>query len=151
MWFNYTALGSESDQDKQNIKEICTELEKLIAEESRTIPLNRIILGGYSIGGAIALHLGYRFLPNIAAVFCLSSFISPDSDFYHNIKSTSSPLFMSAGVNDNVISPEWSKKTFSTLQEAGVNGQFDTFQGKHELKKEELENLIQWIWKIMPN
>jgi len=39
----------------------------------------KIILGGFGLGGGLAIHVGYRINPEIAGVFALSSFLPPDS------------------------------------------------------------------------
>ena len=41
-----------------------------------------IISGGFSMGGAMALHMGYRIYPNISGVFVMSSFLNTGSSVY---------------------------------------------------------------------
>ena len=60
---------------------------KRIEEEATElgIPYNRIIVGGFSMGGALALHLAYRFNKPFAGCFTISSFLNHDSLVYEVI------------------------------------------------------------------
>lgn len=51
-------------------------------EANTGVPREKVIVGGFQMGGAMALHLGYKFNTNIAGVFALSSFLPPDSLLY---------------------------------------------------------------------
>lgn len=41
-----------------------------------------LVLGGFSMGGAMAMHLAFRFVPEVAGVFALSSFLNDNSATY---------------------------------------------------------------------
>ena len=59
---------------------------------------------------------------------------------------------MCHGLVDPLVLPEWGKKTFDELKSLGVDGQFHTFPNMyHELRKQELKLLKDWIEKTLPN
>ncbi len=59
-------------------------LKQLIQNEQQNhgVKKRKVIVGGFSMGGTMALHLAYRFTQSIAGVFALSSFLPPDSSVY---------------------------------------------------------------------
>jgi len=129
------------------------------------------------MGGAMALHLGYRFNSNIAGVFALSSFLPPDSRLFEDMDmkiSLQSPptkfdekgnplgdsadyptfpkLFMSHGYHDPIVPIRWAKTTFENLRKRGVNGHFYTIQKTHHsVNHQQLSLLHDWILNTLQN
>lgn len=66
-------------EDQISIGQVAEQLKTMIQTEQET---GKVILGGFSMGGSMALHLGYRFNPSVAGVFALSSFLPPDSPVF---------------------------------------------------------------------
>lgn len=82
------ALSPNVPEDWVTISNVGSELSRLInqAELKHGIPAKNTIIGGFSMGGAMAIHLGFKFKPEIAGVFALSSFLPPDSLLYKVLK-----------------------------------------------------------------
>lgn len=140
-------------EDLDSLKNIEEDIKFLISqEENAGIPLNKILIGGFSMGGALSLHSAYRFLPGLAGAFALSSFLNSDSIVYKSLQSTETPLFMCHGDKDTLVPMTWGHTTFETLTKLGVKGEFHPIKNTlHELKRSELRLLLEWINKIIPN
>ena len=71
-------------EDKMTMEPTALALSQMLQHESEVsgIPLSKTVVGGFSMGGTMALHLGYRLHPQLAGVFALSSFLHPDSQVY---------------------------------------------------------------------
>lgn len=151
------SITPDAPEHKETLESIGKEINNLIDKElSSGIPLNRIAVGGFSMGGALALHTAFRFTPGIAGVFALSSFLNKNSMVYENLKNNqtgvSTPLYMCHGERDTLVPLKWGKETFETLSQLGVKGQFIPLKNTmHELKKNEVLGLFQWISKILPD
>lgn len=108
------------------------------------------------MGGTLSLHLAYRYLPEIAGVFTLSSFLNNESFVYEELKSANDkrkeiPLFMCHGDRDNMVPMEWAQSTYQNLIKCGINAQFVQIKNTlHELKKSEIDKLCEWILKVLP-
>jgi len=78
------ALNPQSPEDILTINESCSDLSEEIEKQSKTnnIPYSKMVIGGFSMGGAMALHLAYKMYPQVAGVFALSSFLPPDSQVF---------------------------------------------------------------------
>lgn len=135
-------------------------INELIRNEiNNGIPINRIMVGGFSMGGALAIHTGYHIDTNLAGVFACSSFLNRRSIVYdslanrkHNDNGHQLPeLLMFHGDRDTVVPHDWGHKTFLELQKFGISGKFvpvkNTF---HELKNSELLELQEWIVNKLP-
>lgn len=103
------------------------------------------------MGGALALHSAYRFLPGFAGAFALSSFLNRQSLVYERPVGIGTPLFMCHGDLDTLVELEWGRAAYEKLQSFGVKGEFTVLKNTlHELKKKELEKLMEWIGKVLP-
>jgi phospholipase/carboxylesterase len=81
-------------------------IEKLIAQEKeRGIAPHRIMLAGFSQGGAIALHAGLRHTEELAGIIVLSSYLPLHETLETecNPDTLETPIFMAHGMFDDVI------------------------------------------------
>ncbi|XP_044254850.1 lysophospholipase-like protein 1 [Tribolium madens] len=152
VWFNRYDITPDVPEHVETLDDIKHDIKSLISEEvDAGIPLNRIVVGGFSMGGALALHTAYRFTPGLGGVFALSSFLNNESEVYKTIQAVDTPLFMCHGDRDELVPLEWGEETFNNLTKLGVKGEFIPLTNTlHELKKNELEKLLEWTKIVIP-
>ncbi|XP_043917358.1 lysophospholipase-like protein 1 [Protopterus annectens] len=155
VWFNRYNLLNDSTEHIETIDSMGRILTNFVEQEVQSgIPLNRIIIGGFSMGGGMAIHLAYRFLPHVAGVFALSSFLNKESICYQVLREYSGPLpelFQCHGESDDLILHQWGEETNKELKALGVPCSFHSFPDlDHELHKAELEMLKSWILQKLP-
>lgn len=104
------------------------------------------------MGGALALHTGFRFISGLGGVFTLSSFLNNGSAIFKHLQSPDTPLYMCHGDRDTTVPISWGQKTFQDLTSVGIRGEFIVVKNAfHEIKKDEILRLFEWIQKIIPN
>lgn len=68
---------------KHSVDLMCEKASHLIDKEvAEGIPLNRIAVGGFSMGGCLAMHLAYRYQRSIAGCLAMSAFLNDESAVY---------------------------------------------------------------------
>lgn len=143
-------------EHKETLESIGEEMKTLIEKEvSAGVQLNRIVVGGFSMGGALGLHTAFRFSPGLGGVFALSSFLNENSAVYESLKTSKTgvetPLYMCHGERDSMVPIEWGRETYKNLVGLGVKGEFIPLKHTlHELKKNEILGLFEWLLKILP-
>lgn len=154
VWFDRLDITPDVPEDKPTLESMGSEVRRLIDEEIKSgISLDKIVVGGFSMGGALALHTAYHWLPGLAGVFAMSSFLNHNSIVYDHLKQNPSkiPLLMFHGDRDTLVPQAWGEKTFKCLQDLGVQGKFVPLSNTlHELKKKELQELMEWIKRLLP-
>lgn len=87
MWYDRLSPGPNMPEDKLSIDQVGEHLSEVIRQEE--VLRGKVIVGGFSMGGSMALHMGYRFNQSVAGVFALSSFLPADSAVFsvHNFES----------------------------------------------------------------
>ncbi|XP_063297505.1 lysophospholipase-like protein 1 [Pelobates fuscus] len=155
VWFDRYKISMDSCENLESVDSMCQILTNLINDEVKTgIAKNRILLGGFSMGGAMAMHLAYRFHRDVAGVFALSGFLNKDSVVYKEIKEVKCrlpELFQWHGNADTLVLPQWGEETNKILKSLGVTTTFHSSPNMyHELNLRELHHLKAWILKQLP-
>ena len=75
-WSNIYGLDMESNEDRNGFDESRSRIEKLIDTEiEKQIDARKIIVGGFSQGGALALHTGLRYKHTLGGIVALSTWL----------------------------------------------------------------------------
>ncbi|XP_029891501.1 lysophospholipase-like protein 1 isoform X2 [Aquila chrysaetos chrysaetos] len=155
VWFDRYKISNDCPEHIESIDSMCQRLTDLINDEIKNgIAKNRILIGGFSMGGGMAMHLAYRFHQDLAGVFALSSFLNKDSSVYQALKRNQSvlpELFQCHGTADELVLYSWGEETNKMLKSLGVSASLHTFPNlNHELSRTEIEKLKTWIVKKLP-
>ncbi|EDW42686.1 lysophospholipase-like protein 1 [Drosophila sechellia] len=156
VWFDRKSVNIAASESKKSMSQCYDAVNQLIDEEVASgIPLNRIIVGGFSMGGTLALHTGYHLRRSLAGVFAHSSFLNRGSVVYDSLangKAESFPeLRMYHGERDTLVPKDWGLETFENLTKLGVKGTFHPLRNTlHELKTASITDLQQWIHEKLP-
>ena len=104
-WFDLKSLDASGSEDESGIKKATKIVHDLIDEEvlRNGVPANRIVLGGFSMGGALALYAGLTYAKKLAGIVALSCWlplrneISANKHALHDIPVRPNTLFFFLG------------------------------------------------------
>ncbi|XP_052056922.1 lysophospholipase-like protein 1 [Apodemus sylvaticus] len=155
VWFDRFKISNDCPEHLESIDRMCQVLTGLIDDEVKTgIQKSRILIGGFSMGACMAMHLAYRNHPDVAGVFVLSGFLNKASAVYQDLQQgdrTLPELFQCHGTADELVLHAWGEETNSKLKSLGVSTTFYSLPNVyHELNKTELESLKSWILMKLP-
>ncbi|KAF2430392.1 acyl-protein thioesterase 1 [Tothia fuscella] len=156
--YSDTSLSALSQaEDAPGITRSQTYFHGLINEEiAAGIPSNRIVLGGFSQGGAMSLFAGLTCSEKLAGIFGLSSYMLLQGVFKEKIAAAggannSTKVFMGHGDADQVVRYEWGKLTAEKLKEWGHDVEFKTYPGlPHSADPEEIDDLEAYLRTVIP-
>mmetsp|Transcript_28538 Transcript_28538/g.31705 ORF Transcript_28538/g.31705 Transcript_28538/m.31705 type:complete len:232 (+) Transcript_28538:88-783(+) len=153
-WYDIKDLSNREGEDFDGLDETKETIYDLIqAELDAGIPSDKIIVGGFSQGGASALYAGYQYDKPLAGIASLSAYLPKINSFHKLINSANAntPLFWGHGDCDPMVRIDWGKQSFKTLQNNGVKGEFNTYQGmQHSACEQELDDLLRFMQKCLP-
>jgi phospholipase/carboxylesterase len=134
--------------DEQGVGESIAQVEALIArEESRGIPPSRLLLAGFSQGGAIALGAGLRREAPLAGVIGLSTYL-PMHDRAAQVvtaQARTQPLFMAHGTQDPVVPHAAGEHSAALLRKLGFSVDWHRYPMAHSVCAEEIRDLGDWM------
>lgn len=109
-WFDRISFNSIEPEDVEGVKESCTIIHNLIEEQVRTgIAYDKIMIGGFSQGGAMALYSALRYPKRLAGVLALSCWLPLIDDFPEaaHKENLTIPILQCHGTNDDMIRLSW--------------------------------------------
>jgi len=158
-WYDITDFSDlKQAHDEAGILRSRTVFSKLIKDEiDAGIPSNRIVLGGFSQGGAMSIFTGTTTPYKLAGVFGLSCYLvlgDKIKDFAKeaNEANKDTPFFMGHGDADEVVKYGWGQQTAEVLRkELGHKVEFKTYPGlPHSAIPQEIDDLEEFVRKCLP-
>lgn len=145
---DFTSGNLANRADEQGVWESIAQVESLIAREaSRGIPPSRLLLAGFSQGGAIALGAGLRREAPLAGVIGLSTYL-PMHDRAAQVvtaKARTQPLFMAHGTQDPVVPCAAGEHSATLLRGLGFSVDWHRYPMPHSVCAEEIRDLGDWM------
>lgn len=151
-WYDVFGFNKDVREDVKGIRESGLMIEALIEQEiARGIPSHRIILAGFSQGGAMALYCGLRYPKPLAGILALSTYLPVANVLAAEINTVnkSLPIFLAHGTQDNVLPLEWAHITSETLQQLGYPVEFHSYPMTHSVCMDEVIDIKKWIEKVL--
>jgi len=154
-WYDIKDLSSLGKDDYEGFNESQEQIKGLIEQEINLgIPSNRIILGGFSQGGACSITIGYSFSKTLAGILGISCYLLNQSTFQREISENNrnTPFILFHGTDDQMVRFQWGKQSFDYIRNTcNIPGQFKSINGiGHEVTMEEMEEVMSWIKEKLP-
>ena len=147
-WYDISSLSIVDQEDEAGIKESSEILKQLCeAQEAEGIESGRIIVAGFSQGGAIALHCGCRYPRPLAGIMALSTYMPLPDQLAEEISETSTELslFMAHGRQDDVVAYEYGKQSMELLESYNIEVLWHEYDMGHAVCIEEIHHIRQWL------
>jgi phospholipase/carboxylesterase len=151
-WYDIIGIDRRSAEDFSGIQASADAVTALIrAENSRGIPSSRIVLAGFSQGGAMALHLATRFPEKLAGVIALSCYLPLAKQFASERSSANltTPIFMAHGSQDPVVPFSLGDESRRVLEGTGYRVEWHAYPMPHSLCAEEVADLGAFLRRIL--
>lgn len=152
-WYDILGLQDDSPQDVVGLSAMRMQIEALIeGEMHKGIPAHRIVLAGFSQGGALALYTATRSATQLAGVLALSTYLPCRSSLESEMQAarTGTPILMTHGRYDTVISPATAAIGKDALLMAGFNVDWRLYDMPHSVCDDEIDDIRQFLLKVVP-
>lgn len=152
-WYDIVGVDIAAREDAAGISDAGDEIRTLIAREvERGIAAERIVVAGFSQGGALALHTGLRHDTRLAGVMALSSYLPLRDTLAAEASSANRglPIFMAHGSADPVVPPALGEGSRDLLEAAGYTVAWHGYNMQHQVCLEEIHAIGAWLRDILP-
>jgi len=147
-WYDISHIDLEKRQDAKGIEKSEERLRDLILQEQTLgIPVNKIILMGFSQGGAVAIHTALRYMEPLAGVGVLSSYLPMPQrvEAQRHTANLSIPIFMAHGAIDPVVPFLQAQRSRDALIKLGYEPVLESYPMEHSICSEECQDLGRWL------
>jgi len=145
-WFDIRGLGPEAPEDEAGLREAEAGLRRLI-ERERARGARAVLLGGFSQGGALALHTALRLDRPAAGVAALSTWLPLAARAAEEATAAGrrTPVWMAHGSADEVVRLEWAERSRDRLAALGCPVTWRVYPVGHTVPAEAFRALGAWI------
>jgi len=151
-WYDIAALDRRTQEDEAGIRASQATIEALIRRENaRGVASERIVLAGFSQGGAMALFAGTRYRERLAGIMGLSCYLVlaarllPERDAANQGTS----IFLAHGLQDPVVSPLLGEEAKRQLEAAGYAVQWHAYSMPHSVCPQEVADIAAWLRRVL--
>ena len=152
-WYDIRDLTPAGRDDEPGFAEARNRVEACIAgENAGGIPSSRIVLAGFSQGGAVALHAGLRHASSLAGIIALSTYLPLRHRLATEIApaNRATPVLMCHGREDTVVLPQFGEMSRDVLLKEGVPVQWHLYDMGHNLCAAEIRDVTMWLQQRLP-
>ncbi len=151
-WYDIVGADLARQEDDTRIRASAAAVEGLIEREAaRGIARSRVVLAGFSQGGAITLHAGIRQSAPLAGLIALSTYL-PLTDTVaaeRNVASQRVPIFMAHGTGDQVVPLARGAASRDALRALGFDVRWSDYPMPHSVCEEEIRSIAAFLKEML--
>ena len=151
-WYDIVSLERMGPQDEAGIRVSQATVEALIRRENaRGIATSRIVLAGFSQGGAVALFAGTRYGERLAGIMGLSCYLllAGRLPAERSSANLATPIFLGHGLEDPIVAPILGEQARRTLEAAGYPVEWHSYPMPHSVCPQEVADIGQWLRRLL--
>lgn len=152
-WYDVVAMDLTTRQDLEGTQASEKLVHKYIDEQvNQGICHDRIVIAGFSQGGAIALYTGLRYTHKLAGVVALSTYVpfAEQLGTECHQANQSLPIFLGHGQLDPVIPHSQGEMSRNWLQQHDYDVAWHSYMMEHSVNMEEIDDIGQWLAARLP-
>ena len=151
-WYDILGLDIRRDEDIEGLRTSETQVRTLVEREvSRGVSEERIVLAGFSQGGAIALQAGVRHPRRLAGIMALSTYLTLPEQLESEASPANGdcPIFMAHGTHDPVVPYEGGQLSRQALEAQGYEIEWREYPMQHSVCAEEIADISSWLTEVL--
>ena len=150
-WYDIKQLGG-GPEDEAGIRASQASLDALVERErARGIEPRRVVLAGFSQGGAIALQAGLRHPERLAGLLALSTYLPLAGTLAAEASAANRdlPIFMAHGRLDDIIPVDRAERSRDALAALGYAPEWHEYPMPHTVCPEEIAHIAAWLARVL--
>lgn len=152
-WFDIRVASIDAEQDEKGIRDSAERVNQMIAEQVKAgIKTERIVLAGFSQGGAIVLQVALRYPEPLAGIIALSTYLPLAGTLAREKSKANSaiPIFLAHGSVDPVIAVDLGRQSRALLEKQGYKPEWHEYNGmQHSVSEKEIYDIAEWLEQIL--
>ena len=150
-WYDITSLDSRG-QDAAGIEHSAAQIRRLVERERKAgIPADKIVLAGFSQGGAVALHTGLRYPEKLAGIMVLSAYLLLPERLADEASEVNrgTPIFQAHGLHDPMVTLDMGQKSRKLLEDHGYQVAWHEYPMPHSVCPQEVRDIGLWLRQVL--
>lgn len=152
-WYDITGLDERSNENCAGIDASVERLSNILKTEQEKygLPYSRMVLAGFSQGGALSLFTGFQLPEKLAGVVCMSGYLPAAKKFKVAPGLEDTPVFHCHGTQDMVVAYPMAQKSADKVKAAGVTSYtVKSYPIGHTVDMKELADVLVFLKGVLP-
>jgi phospholipase/carboxylesterase len=152
-WYDLKGLDRRAAEDLAGFRDTDARIRQLIAREGeRGIPPSRMVLAGFSQGGAVSLYTVLRFPEKLAGVMALSCYLPQENRLSAEraAANDTTPIFMAHGQGDAVLPMALGAQSRDFLRTQGYSVEWHEYPMPHAVCAAEIADIREFLFRVLP-
>ena len=152
-WYDIRSLDRTSAEDAAGFRDTDAQIRQLMAREiGRGIAADRIVLAGFSQGGAVSLYTAPRLSQSLAGVMALSCYLPLEGEFsgQRAAANDATPIFMAHGEGDQMLPIGMGLESRDFLKNHGYTVEWHAYPMAHAVCAAEIADIREFLFRVLP-
>ena len=147
-WYDILAMDIDRKVDEAGVLASADAVDALIEREiQRGIPAHRIVIAGFSQGGAVAYQAALRYPQKLAGLLTLSTYMA--MPVTPSAANASLPVMICHGSQDPMVPEVLGRRAADTLTAMGFAPEYLTYPMEHMVCLEQIRDIGQWLSRVL--
>lgn len=145
-WYDIKAMDIDRVVDTEQLRASADAVAKLVErEKEKGVPADRIIIAGFSQGGAVAYELGLSYPERFGGILALSTYFATADTIQPSETNADVPISVYHGTFDPMVPESLGVRSVETLKDMGYDPSYLTFPMEHSVCLEEIQDIGRFI------
>lgn len=148
-WYDILEMSIEKKVDEEKLLASAEKINALIDREiERDIDSSRIVIAGFSQGGAVGYQTALTYPKPLAGFIAMSTYFATCASILINPENMGLPIRIYHGTMDPVVPESLGEFAFKTLKEGSFDVEYKTYPMQHSVCAEEIMDISKWLQNI---
>lgn len=150
-WYDISELDVNRRVDEKQLRQSAAAVHAFVEQQMQDgIDSRRIVLAGFSQGGAVVLEAGLSCPHPLAGILSLSSYFPTADTVTIHEANRQLPIRVCHGTADPVVNEALGRKSVDALTAFGYQPKYSSYPMQHSVCLEEIRDISQWLQEVLP-
>lgn len=149
-WYDLLSMDIDRKVDETQLIASSDAVVALIERElARGISSDKIVLAGFSQGGAVVYHAALSCAKPLAGLMALSTYFATADSIALSAENQSIPVLIHHGTRDGVVAEILGQRAQTALTGKGYAVEYQTYPMEHSVCPEQIRDISNWLQKVL--
>ena len=149
-WYDILEMSIDRKIDTAQIEASAGSIHALIESEIEMgVPADRIVIAGFSQGGAVGYEAALTYPEKLAGLMTMSTYFATNDTIALQPANANIPIFVSHGTLDPVVPEALGQKAFELLLAKGYRPEYKTYAMEHSVHPNQIKAISEWLQKVL--
>jgi phospholipase/carboxylesterase len=149
-WYDITEINIDRKIDATQLIASAEQVRLLIDREiDRGIPSDRIVIAGFSQGGAVAYQAALTYMQPLAGLLCMSTYFATRQTITPNSANRKLSVFICHGTADPMVPERMGRDALQDLTARGYPVDYKAYPMGHEVCAAQIADISRWLQRVL--